>query len=547
MRIGVNLIPFRPGQMGGHEFYIRRLLTHVLAQDKRNRYFLFTAYWNDAAVDFPQGRYQKILAIQPPEQDEGLRTSRRQERARYLSLPTLPLTRRLASARPRDLHDWVRRLKLDLWFCPMVNLDPRHLPIPTVITIADIQQEYYPEFFTGAELRQRALMYMPSCQEATAVITVSHASEQGIIETYGVPAEKVHCISEAGTDGVLALSDAPSVEIARQKYQLPETYAFYPANLWPHKNHRMLILALHRLREVHGVSLPLVLTGDQMGQWKTLEALACHFGLKEDIRHLGYVGAEELPSLYTGAVMLVFPSLFEGFGIPLVEAMALGCPIAAANRTSIPEVVGEAALLFDPRNPDSIAEAMRRLLSDTTLRQSLIARGHEQATVFSWEKAARETLQVFAWARSHRETVQQVPQRRRGWIKGVYSDGWATRKVRLELPSLAPYHAEVEDVKLAGVTRYLTYPLTMRLKVNGRRSSDVLIEGPGPFTLIGAFRRSWRMPSHITIDVVANRDFVPEQVGAAEDPRRLAYLIERLSLICRGGEEVPLYTPSSPQ
>jgi hypothetical protein len=306
----------------------------------------------------------------------------------------------------------------------------------------------------------------------------------------------------------------------------------------------MLVLALHRLRAVYGLSLPLVLTGDKMDQWETLQALACHFRLQENIRHLGYVGAEELPSLYTGAALLVFPSLFEGFGIPLVEAMALGCPIAASKCTSIPEVVGEAALLFDPRDPDSIAEAMHRILSDATLRQSLIARGHEQAALFSWEKAARETIDVFDWAHSHRETVQQTPPAHRAWFHGVYADGWATRKVRLEIPSLLPYLEEVEAVKLEGGTRDLAYPLTVRMKINGHLACDRVVEGPGPFTLVGAPRRAWRVPSRMTIDLLANRDFIPESVGAAEDSRSLAYMIERISLICRGGEEVPLYRHS---
>jgi len=428
----------------------------------------------------------------------------------------------------------------------MTNLDPRQLPIPTVITIADIQQEYYPEFFTREELRKRALMYMPSCQEATAVVTLSQASKQAIVDKYGLPDERVHCIYGAATDGLLNRSNAPTVEMTRQKYQLPDTYAFYPANLWPHKNHHMLILALHRLREVHGLSVPLVLTGNEMGQWKTLEALAYHFRLQENVHHLGYVGSEELPSLYAGAAMLVFPSLFEGFGIPLVEAMALECPIASSSRASIPEVVGEAALLFDPRNPDSIAEAMYRLLSDNSLRQSLIARGRERAALFSWKKAACETLQVFAWAHSHHESAQQAPPPRRIRVEGVYPDGWATRRVRLKLPSLLPYLAEVEAVKLEGVTRYLAYPLSIRMRVNGRRVSDVLVEGPGPLTLIGALRRPWRTPAGMTIELFANRDFIPERVQVAEDPRSLAYLIEKLSLICRGGEEVPLYMPSSP-
>src|ERR687886_364776 len=173
MRIGVNLIPLRPKQMGGHEFYVRSLLTYLLAEDTNNRYVLFTAWWNHDAVDFPPGRYRKILAVPPREEgedpyqrgDEGSRGLRR-----FLSLP---LMRRLAMQPYVDLHHWVRRLNLDLWFCPMTNLDPRQLPVPSVITIADIQQEYYPEFFTRAELSERALMYRPSCQEATGVIAVS--------------------------------------------------------------------------------------------------------------------------------------------------------------------------------------------------------------------------------------------------------------------------------------------------------------------------------------------------------------------------------------
>src|SRR5215831_16165381 len=113
MRIGINLIPLRPGQMGGLEFYVRSLLKHLLAYDGRNTYFLFTAWWNDDAVDFPHGRYRKILAIREPEKEERLRNGLNQGLARYTSLLTLSLRRRLASSPPLDLHDWVRRLRLD--------------------------------------------------------------------------------------------------------------------------------------------------------------------------------------------------------------------------------------------------------------------------------------------------------------------------------------------------------------------------------------------------------------------------------------------------
>jgi glycosyltransferase involved in cell wall biosynthesis len=547
MRIGVNLIPLRPGQMGGLEFYVRSLLSHLLAVDAHSHYFLFTAWWNHQALDFPQGRYQKILAVSEsanadPPLEGGTKGS-----GPWGVLPRLPLLRKIASTRPADLHSWARDLKLDLWFCPMINLDPRQLPLPTVVTIPDIQQEYYPEFFTQAELSQRALMYKPSCEDATAVITISNYSKEDMIARYGLPPEKVHCTYLAG--GMMSSPSAtgPSTETVRQPHRLPQRFALYPANMWPHKNHHMLVLALHRLRKTYGVTLPLVLTGDDLGQWTKLQEVIAHFHLQEAVHYLGYVPSAEVGTLYAKATLLVFPSLFEGFGIPLVEAMALECPIAAANRTSIPEVVGDAALLFDPRNPDSIAEAMYRILSDEPLRQSLIARGRGRRALFSWQETASQTLRVFEWAHSRHTSVQRATPPRRIALTGVYPDGWATRKVRLEFPATLPYLEEVEAVKLEGFSNYLTYPLTLRLRINGRRASEVVVKGPGSFAVVGALRTLWTVPSRMTIEFSANRDFIPEQAVLGPDPRSLAYVIERLSLICRSGEEVQLYARSSSQ
>jgi Glycosyl transferases group 1 len=295
------------------------------------------------------------------------------------------------------------------------------------------------------------------------------------------------------------------------------------------------------------VTLPLVLTGADLGQWTMLQEVIAHFHLQEAVHYLGYVPSAELRTLYARAAMLIFPSLFEGFGIPLVEAMALECPIAAANLTSIPEVVGDAALLFDPRNPDSIAEAMYRILSDGSLRQSLIARGRERRALFSWQETASQTLRVFEWARSRHASVQRAIPPRRIALTGMYPDGWATRKVRLEFPATLPYLQEVEAVKLEGFSNYLAYPLTLRLRINGRRASEVVVEGPGAFAVVGALRTLWTVPSRMTIEFSANRDFIPEQAVLGPDPRSLAYMIERLSLIYRGGEEVLLYARPSPQ
>ena len=528
--------------MGGLEFYVRSLLEHLLIQDNHNQYFLFTADWNDASLSFKGRRHSKILVLREGEPVNDVADGSGLGFTRFLSLRTLRLARHWALRPDWDLHEWVRRLRLQLWFCPMTDLDPRQLSIPTVITVADIQQEFYPEFFTREELSHRALMYLPSCQEATAVITISEASRKSMIDTYGLPEEKVHCVYAAGIERQSMSLPELSAEQVRRKYHLPPSYAFYPANMWPHKNHQLLLLALHRLRRLYGVMLPLVLTGDDLGQWKTFERVAQHFQLREQVHYLGYVSAQDLPALYAGATMLVFPSLYEGFGLPLLEAMQLGCPVAAADCTSIPEVVGEAALLFDPRNPDRIAEAMHRLVADETLRQTLSIRGREQAALFSWVRSARETREVFNWARAHHQAFYQKAPPRRTLLDGVYRDGWAKRRVRLDLPFCEDVHA----IKLEGFSEYVTYPVTIRMKLCGRVVGAQVLDHPGTFTMLGTRRKTWMEPSRLSIELLANREFIPYQVGIAPDFRRIAYLIERLALICRNGEEVSLFTRVPP-
>ena len=309
--------------------------------------------------------------------------------------------------------------------------------------------------------------------------------------------------------------------------------------MWPHKNHQLLLLALHRLRQVYGIRLSLVLTGDDMGCWDEFEAFARHFHLHEDIYYLGYVPADDLPGLYRGAALLLCPSLFEGFGIPLVEAMALGCPIAAANTTSIPEIVGDAALLFDPRQPDAIATACFQLLTDDDLRQTLMARGRERATHFSWERAAGETLQVFEWARAQSIAVRPVARAPRYRIEGIYRDGWAVRRVRLYLP----YLPEMKALKIEGFSNHLSYPVTLRMKVDRRQVRELSIASPGKFTFVGEFIQSRRATSEARIELIAGKDFVPSANAKSLDTRRLAYQIENLSLIWAHGPDIPLYRP----
>ena len=215
-----------------------------------------------------------------------------------------------------------------------------------------------------------------------------------MVDRYGVAAEKIHVIPLAVGDEYLLPHKDSTVQAIKTKYALPSEYAFYPANTWPHKNHPTLLEALHLLHMKYGQRLPCVFTGVEREGHDAFQKAAEAHDLTGQIHLMGYVEKRDMPLLYRGASFLVFPSLFEGFGLPLLEAMASDCPVLCSRVTSIPEVVANAALLFDPHDPEEIADAMHRILSDEELRCTLVHAGRERSHHFSWERTASETLKV---------------------------------------------------------------------------------------------------------------------------------------------------------
>jgi len=379
MRIGVNLIPLRPGQMGGAEVYLRDLLAGLLERGD-HEYVLVTADYNHDTLPEDSARCRRVLFVR-----EGGAGGERRWMVRLLSClgrghhwlgdryrrhvpaplrgllrPVIrPIPRTLEMGlgwvrgphrhrRAESLRELIRRERLDLWFCPFTNLEPRICPVPAVITVHDIQHEYYPEFFHPDELRYRGHFYPASCAGADHIIAVSEFTRRCVLEKYDVEPDAVSTIWEAAGSDFDWRGAGALMPIVRHKYGLPARYVLYPANTWHHKNHQRLIAALARYRDLYGEAPTLVLTGVGKEGQARLESAVERHGLGGSVRTLGYVPRDELPTLYAGADCLVFPSLFEGFGIPLVEAMLAGCPIAAANVTSIPEVVGDAGVLFDP-------------------------------------------------------------------------------------------------------------------------------------------------------------------------------------------------------
>jgi glycosyltransferase involved in cell wall biosynthesis len=271
---------------------------------------------------------------------------------------------------------------------PKVNL-------PTLVNLHDIQHRDYPQFFSWPQIRWRSALYDRAARKATLVLTLSEHSRRKIVQYLGIPADRVIAIPMAVDFNRFGTEPAPSEEDRIAALGLSERFLFYPASLWPHKNHDRLLTAFARLEDP---DLQLVLTGATFDRLEGLTARAAELGVADRIRHLGYLSEAELPALYRRATALVFPSLYEGFGTPPLEAMACGCPVASSYATALAEVCGDAAVELEPGSIDQMSDALHRITSDDRLRRELRERGLGQAARFSWTRVAQLHLEAYRLA-----------------------------------------------------------------------------------------------------------------------------------------------------
>jgi len=294
----------------------------------------------------------------------------------------------------RALAREVVQHKPDVLFIP-AHVLPFVLPVrrlPTsVVTIHDLGYHYFPDAHPGLQRFYLQWSTRWSALAATSLIAVSRATAQDLAHFYGTPAQKIQVIYEAHTPTLLG-SDSPIMPA----WQRP--YALYVGTIQPRKNLARMIEAYAKLHESQPLAWDLVIAGGNGWFSAGLEAQVKTLGLAERIHFSGYVADKELPTLYANARFFCFPSLFEGFGLPVLEAQSYGAPVMTANNSSLPEIAGDAALLVDPTDIDAIADAMLRLSQDEALRQHLIAAGYRNVQRFSWAKAAQETLAVLVAA-----------------------------------------------------------------------------------------------------------------------------------------------------
>jgi len=371
MRIGFDLRPFLKHETGVG-VYLRNLLFELARIDAENEYFLFSASWKDR---FPESRV-------PPFKNGRFRDFRWPVKAvnfcwQRLGGPTL---------------DAIFRERLD------ITHSPSPLALPTkgkrVVTVCDL---FFMEFPEEADREARRIFYKKaeqSLRRADGIIAISEFTKNALQERFGLGEDRIRVTHLGLGDIYRKKTGGGSVEAARRSFGLPPRFLLFVGASEKRKNLPALIDALAVLRDRNKL-FPLVIVGRHGGDHARLVGRIKEHGLASSVRILGYLPEADVRSLYGAASAFVFPSSCEGFGLPLLEAMAVGLPVAASNVAAIPEIAGEAALYFDPRDPEDIAEKLVRVLEDDELRRSSKTRGLERVSGFTWEKTAALTLDYY--------------------------------------------------------------------------------------------------------------------------------------------------------
>jgi glycosyltransferase involved in cell wall biosynthesis len=292
----------------------------------------------------------------------------------------------------------LRKLRTDVYHGPAVFLPHAKLGYRTVVTIFDLVSFLFPETVPRKYSLYMRLMTRLAAWSADRIITLSDATKQDLERILRVPSGKIVVIPGGVGPEFAAPLPPGAVAAVTQRYGLRPPYCLFVGNLEPRKNLTGLIAAFALVRRRLGAAAPapqLVLVGTRAWLHSSIFRAVETHGLRDDVVFTDYVPIADLPALYAGATCFVFPSLYEGFGLPVLEAMAAGTPVIAARAGSIPEVAGDAALLVDARVPEELAAAIETVVMDARLRERLIAQGRARAATFDWASVARRTLAVY--------------------------------------------------------------------------------------------------------------------------------------------------------
>ena len=360
MKIAIDARKWRDYGIGT---YVRNLVRHLAQIDRETTYFLFCDRADQATLRDLAENFVPVV-----DSSSGYRIQE------HFSIPLK-----------------VHRLGADLLHSPHYVL-PLFCRQRSVVTIHDCIHLLFPEYLPNRLAPRYAREMMGSAiRRSDLVLTVSEASRRDILSFYpSTNPDHVCVVPNAIDEAILQDPGEEEMERVRERYQIRGRFILYAGNIKPHKNLARLIGAFGLLKQRPGhEDVKLLILGDEVNKYGGLRRSVEAAGIRQDVRFFGFVPERTLAALYRLADAFAFPSLYEGFGLPPLEAMACGTPVVTSNISSLPEVVGDAALLVDPYNVEDIASGLERVLGDEALRAGLVARGHVRVKHFSWERSAR--------------------------------------------------------------------------------------------------------------------------------------------------------------
>ncbi len=369
MRIGINALYLIPGRVGGSEIYLRRLIPALARIDRENEYVLFTNRENRGTFELGDNFVEHHC-------------------------PVRGLIRPHRIAWEQLVLPWrARQRRLDVLHSPGF-VAPLFSPCPSVVTVLDLIYLEFPETFPFLARQWMRFLVRHSTRRARAVIALSEYSRDEILWALDVPFWKIRAIHLGGGEDLMVPPAPGEAEKVLLRYGISSPFVLSVAASHPHKNLVRLLEAYYRMEEKERYQL--VILGVRHNRYgaRLLQTLN-RLDLSGRAVFTGWVPERDKEIIYSRATCTVFPSLLEGFGLPVLESMRHGVPVACSDLPSLAEVAGEAAYLFDPYSADSIAAALRACLFDRDLREQLIARGRAHASKFTWEKTARKTLEVY--------------------------------------------------------------------------------------------------------------------------------------------------------
>jgi glycosyltransferase involved in cell wall biosynthesis len=531
-RICVDLTPVLPGgDNGGAKILCLELIQELSRQEPDCEFILLTcAKSHDelAHLDRRNVRRMCVTGAAQPAGEKGL-SIRRRLRTLGARLPK-PLLRRLANLY-QDVAEGLQNkstlvgdLGADLLFCPFTAPFFSDARVPVVAVVLDIQYLHYPEFFSAQEREEGDRNFRRACQVASRIICISEYVRQSVLKAADISPSRVDTVHIAlqhrleklpagGTDSVLG------------RYGLHSgRYLLYPANFWLHKNHELLITAfgMHQSK-TPGSDLKLVFTGAPGAHMDYLKDACSKMQLGGKVVFAGYLPDEEFTVLLRCCLALIFPSLYEGFGIPVWEAMAAGKPVLCSNVTSLPEICGDAALLFDPRKPDEIAAAIDRIETEPRLVYQLSEKARQHvASAPNGSVMAARYMEIF-------RTAVGDPAGTTTGIHGLYPDRWTDKRVLVTFPASDSERTLVMRVSAGDWIPVESTSVQILPAVNG--DTKVHRIGRGQMSSIS---RSLPKEGGF-LELVCDNIFRPSAYLPTDDMRNLGCRVESAQIICPNG------------